>query len=42
MTTRLGPEDPRTWSLLARAAAVEREGLALEAELDELTVGRLQ
>ena len=40
--TRLGPEDPRTWSLLARAAAVEREGLALEAELDELTVGRLQ
>ena len=42
IATRLGPEDPRTWSLLARAGGVEREGLALEAELDELTVGRLQ
>ena len=39
---QLGPDDPRTWLLLERAAAVEREGLALEAELDELAVGRLQ
>jgi hypothetical protein len=42
IATLLGPEDLRTWSLLARAAAVEREGLALEAELDALAVGRLQ
>lgn len=34
--TVLGPDDPRTWPLLERAAAVEREGLAVEAELDAI------
>lgn len=37
--TRLGPEDPRTWSLLEQAAAVEREGFAVEAELDAILAG---
>jgi CHC2 zinc finger len=34
--TQLGPDDPRTWPLLERAAAVEREGLSVEAELDSI------
>lgn len=34
--TQLGLDDPRTWSLLERAAAVEREGLSVEAELDAI------
>jgi len=41
--TLLGPDDPRTWPLLLeRAAAVEREGLSVEAELDAiLAEGRI-
>jgi hypothetical protein len=34
--TQLGPDNPRTWPLLERAAAVEREGLSVEAELDAI------
>lgn len=34
--TVLGSGDPRTWPLLERAAAVEREGLAVEAALDAI------
>ena len=41
LATQLGPDDPRTWSLLEQAAVVEREGLVLEAELDALAMGRL-
>jgi len=41
VATELGPNDPRTWPLLELTAAVEREALALEAELDALAVGRL-
>jgi hypothetical protein len=41
IATQLGPEDPRAWPVLTRAAEVEREGLALEAELDGLAIGRL-
>jgi len=37
--TRLGPDDPRTWPLLDRAALVEREGLHLEGELDAILEG---
>jgi len=32
--TALGPDDPRTWPLLERAAAVERTGLLIAAHLD--------
>jgi hypothetical protein len=41
LATRIGPDDPRTWPLLERAARVECENLALEAELDALAMGRL-
>jgi len=41
VATELGPNDARTWPLLELTAAVEREALALEAELDTLAVGRL-
>src|SRR6266508_1933815 len=34
--TVVGPDDPRAWPLLERAAAVEREGFSLEAELDAI------
>jgi hypothetical protein len=33
---RLGPDHPRTWPLLARAARVETEGFMVEAELDAI------
>jgi hypothetical protein len=40
--TGFGPDDPRTWPLLERAADVERDGLNVEAALDAiLTGGRL-
>jgi hypothetical protein len=41
VATQLGPDDARTWPLLERAARVEADSLALEAELDTLAVGRL-
>jgi CHC2-type zinc finger protein len=42
LAVRLGPDDPRAWPLLERAARVEREGLAAEAELaDLLAEGRI-
>jgi len=37
--TQFGPDDPRTWSLLEHAAQVEREGLAVEAQLDAILAG---
>jgi len=41
-TNLLGPEDPRTWPLLERAARVERDGLATETALVEiLGTGRI-
>lgn len=41
-TTALGPDDPRTWPLLERAAAVERTGLLVAAEIDAfLAAGRV-
>ena len=39
--TALGPADVRTWSLLTRAAHVEREGWVAEAELDAILEGRI-
>ena len=36
LATRLGADDPRTWPLLERAAQVERDGLAVEAELEAI------
>lgn len=32
----LGPDHPRTWSLLERAARVEMEAVKAEAQLDDL------
>jgi hypothetical protein len=37
--TQLGPDDPRTWPLLERAAQVERAGLTVEAQLDAILAG---
>jgi len=37
--TQFGPDDPRTWPLLERAAQVEREGLTVEAQLDAILAG---
>jgi hypothetical protein len=36
IASTLGPEDARTWPLLERAASVEHEGFAIEAELDAI------
>jgi len=41
-TNVLGPDDPRTWPLLERAARIQRDGLAAEAALDEIVAdGRI-
>jgi hypothetical protein len=40
LATALGPEDPRTWPLLERAAQVERGGWLLEEALEAAAAAR--
>jgi hypothetical protein len=39
--TALGPDHPKTWAALELAAQVERDAMAVEAELEACLIGRI-